>query len=199
MIRRNVILVIDDDLQFLKSVTDAIQNYWDVSFACSGEEALELIRTGYMPDMILLDIDMPGMNGFEVLPKLRNLVYDVPILFLTGLTSDIDEDYGLSLGAWDYIKKPFSKTVLLRRLSVHLELSRRLREASSLDEKKLNSLVDPLTSTELTIARLLVKNYTNKEIADQMHYSIPHIKRQVSQIIEKLGIERRYDIKDYLK
>jgi Response regulator containing a CheY-like receiver domain and an HTH DNA-binding domain len=194
-----MILVIDDDLQFLKSVADAIQSYWDVSFACSGEEALDLIGTDYMPDIILLDIDMPGMNGFEVLPKLRDLVHNVPILFLSGLTSDNYEDYGLSLGAWDYIKKPFSKTVLLRRLSVHLEMSRRLREASSLDEVKLNSLVEPLTSTELVIARLLVKNYTNREIADQLHYSVPHIKRQVSQIIEKLGIERRYDIKDFLK
>ena len=199
---KDSVLIIDDDVAFLKMVGETLKKDWDVSFAASGAEALALLRSGYLPDIILLDVDMPILDGFETFKELRALsspLPGVPILFLTGVSEPEYEYRGLSMGAQDYVTKPVSPAVLKHRLAMHLETSRRLSEALFLDEARLQSLVQPLTETELKIARMLAKNYTNDEIATHCNYSLSHVKRMVSQILSKLGIERRYQIKEFLK
>jgi DNA-binding response OmpR family regulator len=196
------ILIVDDNLANLKNIQLQLSDVYQVLLAKSGAQALQ-ICIQRIPDLILLDVDMPGMSGFETFGLLRELssAQEIPVLFLTGLTGESDEDFGLGLGARDYIKKPFSKAVLLRRLALQLDIGKRLSKNNSIvfDESKLKSLPEPLTETELKIARLLAKNYTNEEIAGVFHYSVSHVKRFVSQILYKLGIDRRYNIKSYIK
>ena len=78
-----VVLVVDDDLGLLDMAGEVLKSDYAVSFATSGPEALELIRSGFIPTIILLDIDMPGMDGFEMLERLREMpgARDVPVVY----------------------------------------------------------------------------------------------------------------------
>jgi class 3 adenylate cyclase len=102
----------------------------------SGAAALEAART-QVPDLILLDIMMPGMDGYEVLRRLRKdpATADIPVIFLTALTSPEEEQHGLDLGAVDYITKPISPPIVLARVHTHLERSTNARHLQSLSDK----------------------------------------------------------------
>lgn len=196
-----IVLVVDDDLGLLDMAGEVLKSDYAVSFATSGPEALELIRSGFIPTIILLDIDMPGMDGFEMLERLREMpgARDVPVVYLTGLTTEEHEEHGLSIGAQDYIKKPFSRKILLVRLKNCMESSLRLKKKSTLDEEKLNRLTEPLTEAELKTMRLLVKGYSNEEIASELFYSKDYVKKLVSRILGKLEIAHRGKVVEFLK
>ena len=78
-------------------------------------------------------------------------------------------------------------------------MSRRLKGKSALDEEKLQRLAEPLTERELEVARLLAQFYTNEEICQELHYSLPYIKKLVSAVLAKLGLEGRNEIRRYAK
>ena len=195
------VLMVDDDLGLLDMAGEVLKSDYAVSFAASGPEALELIRGGFIPAIILLDIDMPGMDGFEMLALLREIpqAREVPVVYLTGLTAEEYEERGLSIGAQDYIKKPFSRKILLARLKNCMENTLRLKEKNTLDEEKLSRLAEPLTETELKTLRLLVKGYSNEEIANELFYSKDYVKKLVSRILGKLGIAHRGKVMEFLK
>ncbi|HVI43101.1 MAG TPA: response regulator [Anaerovoracaceae bacterium] len=157
MCEKSKVLVIDDDMMLLKMAAELLDGRYDVSLAQSGEMALRLLHKGILPDVILLDIDMPCMNGYEVIAEIKKIkeVEPIPIIFLTGLAEAENEIRGLRSGAVDYIKKPFVQEILLARLEVHLDGGRRIREKNSLDGEKLRLLIEPLTETELKVAKLL--------------------------------------------
>ena len=96
--------------------------------AVSGQEALEK-AVSEEPDLILLDIIMPGMSGFEVLSKLKesDVTSGVPVIVVSGLTAEEDEEKGLSLGAVDYIAKPFKKAIVKARIKTHLKIIEQMR------------------------------------------------------------------------
>jgi diguanylate cyclase (GGDEF)-like protein len=102
-----------------------LEDDYEICFATSGEQALETART-ILPDLILLDILMPGMDGFELCGRLKSetLLADVPEMFTTGLGDTDDEVRGLSLGAIDYVTKPVQPVVLRARVGNHIELKR---------------------------------------------------------------------------
>jgi two-component system, OmpR family, response regulator ChvI len=116
------IMIVDDDDMFRESV---VQNLSDAGFSVddfsNGASALEAIKTGYAPAMILLDWKMPGMTGIEVLRELRRLEVDVPVVFLTVLNDQIYEEAGLLGGAVDFIEKARSFSILFRRIELILE------------------------------------------------------------------------------
>ena len=96
--------------------------------ATSGKEALEKAIED-KPDLILLDIIMPGMSGFEVLEQLKasEATKSVPVIIVSGLTDEEDEEKGLSLGAVDYIAKPFKKAIVIARIKTHLKIVEQMR------------------------------------------------------------------------
>lgn len=201
MCEKSKVLVIDDDMMLLKMAAELLDGRYDVSLAQSGEMALRLFHKGILPDIILLDIDMPCMNGYEVIAEIKKIkeAEPIPIIFLTGLTEAENEIRGLRSGAVDYIKKPFMQEILLARLEVHLEGGRRIREKNSLDEEKLRLLIEPLTEAELKVAKLLAQSFTNDEISRELNYSLSYVKKLVSRILSKLNIRIRNEIKQYLK
>tara|TARA_R110000868_G_scaffold259743_5_gene517970 strand:+ start:13078 stop:14037 length:960 start_codon:yes stop_codon:yes gene_type:complete len=125
MTGRPTILIVDDEISNIEIMNAILEEDYEICFATSGPQALETARR-ILPDMILLDILMPGMDGFEVCGQLKNeaLLTDVPVIFTTGLGDTEDEVRGLSLGAIDYVTKPVQPVVLRARVSNHIELKR---------------------------------------------------------------------------
>jgi PleD family two-component response regulator len=134
------ILVVDDTPHNLLILLGFLKKEYNVVTAESGEQALKYLEDNPVPLLILLDIRMPGMDGYETCkrikanPKTRN----VPIIFLTALTSEEDELLGLSLGAVDYVTKPFKLPILRSRIKTHIELQQKLSLLDNL------SLIDPV-------------------------------------------------------
>ena len=189
------VLVVDDDVMLLKMAEQLLKAEYTVELARSGWEAIASVANGPRPDIILLDIDMPKMDGYATLRKLQELDPDIPVIFLTGLTETEYELKGLTSGAVDYITKPFVKEILLARIRVHLNLARKLK---NMDPDKVESLKRKLNDTELSVAKMMALGYTNSEIAEQLHYSYNYVKKVSSVIFSKLGISRRNEIRDFL-
>jgi signal transduction histidine kinase len=124
-IRANI-LVVDDDPTNLKILGALLQPHYAVSAAPSGARALEIAVAMPKPDLILLDVLMPGMDGFAVLARLRAdpASRDIPVVFVTGMDAAEDEERGLELGAVDYIAKPYRPHIVLARVRTQLELKR---------------------------------------------------------------------------
>ncbi|UHL65449.1 diguanylate cyclase [Paralcaligenes sp. KSB-10] len=123
--RRQKVLIVDDLPINVTFASVALEPLCSALTAYSGAEALQLAME-HQPDLILLDIRMPGMDGLEVCRRLKanRSTASIPVVFLTSLTDEENEEQGLSLGAIDYIAKPFSIPVLRARIRNHLELSR---------------------------------------------------------------------------
>jgi signal transduction histidine kinase len=120
----NLILVVDDTLTNLEIISVAlIAAGFAVATASNGEQAIEKIQSR-LPDLILLDVMMPRMDGFETCKHLKSnpVTQDIPVIFMTGITDTDSKVNGLNLGAVDYITKPFQKEEVLARIKTHLQL-----------------------------------------------------------------------------
>ena len=122
--KKPTILVVDDMTTTLLLLHDLLKDTYEVKIAKSGTKALEILESPNDIDLILLDIEMPDINGYDVCKRIKNneTIKNIPIIFITGRTSQEDEEYGLNLGAIDYITKPFNKTITKLRLKNYLEL-----------------------------------------------------------------------------
>ncbi|WP_341678876.1 two-component system response regulator [Niveibacterium sp. SC-1] len=123
-IPRHTVLLVDDTHDNLTLMTDLLKGLYKVKAATSGEKALRVARSENPPDLILLDIMMPGMDGYEVCRQLKldAATRDIPVIFLTALSDVEDESKGLELGAVDYLSKPVSPPIVLARVKNHLLL-----------------------------------------------------------------------------
>ena len=117
------ILVVDDEPANLTVLTHLLRPVYQVRAANSGENALSAATSEPRPDLILLDIMMPGMDGYQVLERLRHhpVTVDIPVIFLTAMAGTDDEERGLQLGAADYIVKPIKPALVLARVRTQLE------------------------------------------------------------------------------
>ena len=115
---KNSILIVDDDLILLKTAEEILSSIYTVSVAKSGKQAITLLKKGVVPDLILLDIAMPEMDGYTTLEKMKSIpnCQDIPVIFLTGFAESDYEVKGLKAGAVDYIVKPFDINVLIKRM-----------------------------------------------------------------------------------
>ncbi|GAA0784274.1 response regulator [Marinobacterium sediminicola] len=118
------ILIVDDVPENLLLLGEVLQPEYRVLAANSGQTALKVAGSDPRPDLILLDVMMPGMDGYQVLEKLQMQkdLQHIPVIFITALGAAEDEEKGLELGAVDYISKPFSPAVVKARVKTHLEL-----------------------------------------------------------------------------
>ncbi|MDG9922768.1 MULTISPECIES: two-component system response regulator [unclassified Pseudomonas] len=120
----STVLVVDDTPDNLMLMTDLLKDRYRVKAANSGEKALQILQGNSLPDLILLDIMMPGVSGYEVAERLKQepRTRDIPIIFLTAMAATEDEIHGLALGAADYITKPISPPVVLARVETQLKV-----------------------------------------------------------------------------
>ena len=122
--KKPTILVVDDMTTTLLLLHDLLKDTYEVKIAKSGTKALEILESPNDIDLILLDIVMPDIIGYDVCKRIKNneTIKNIPIIFITGRTSQEDEEYGLNLGAIDYITKPFNKAIVKLRIKNYLDL-----------------------------------------------------------------------------
>ncbi|MBW6456601.1 MAG: response regulator [Trueperaceae bacterium] len=120
------VLIVDDEPVNVSVLTSVLRPHYDLRAATTGESALRIAASEPRPDLILLDVVMPGMDGFAVLRALREdpATAHVPVVFLTGMTDADDEERGLREGAADYVTKPIRPAVVLVRVKTQLEAKR---------------------------------------------------------------------------
>lgn len=126
---KRILLLVDDEPSNIQVVNSILKDAYKIRIATNGAKALDLVKVAPPPDLILLDVMMPGMDGYEVCTHLKAeaLTKDIPVIFLTGKTETEDETRGFDVGAVDYIHKPFSPAVVRARVQTHLTL-RRIRQ-----------------------------------------------------------------------
>ncbi|MCR5539577.1 MAG: response regulator transcription factor [Ruminococcus sp.] len=205
------ILIIDDDTSISEMLSEALENEgYSVTKAYSGTEAV-MILSQSQPDLILLDLMLPGMSGEELLPKIK----DIPVIVVSA-KADISDKVGLLLGgAADYITKPFDISELLARITVQLRKNingdgNTIRiDDLTLCSDKLTVIVDQteirLTRTECAILKLLMQNphtpIGKTTILEKISYDTPDctersLKQHISNIRHKL---QAVNGKDYIE
>jgi DNA-binding response OmpR family regulator len=166
----STILIIEDDDTMLKGLRDAFEhNHFNILVAMDGESGMLLAETSE-PDLIILDVMLPRIDGFDVCRTLRKRGITVPIIMLTARSEEIDKVVGLEIGADDYVTKPFSMRELLARVRAHLR--RTSEKMLTLDRYEFgNVILDfaafkafknkkqiDLTSTEYSLMKVLIKH-----------------------------------------
>ena len=126
---RKKIIIVDDNAAYLSVVRVLLKQYYDVFPAPSAAKLFNVLEK-LIPDLVLLDVNMPEMNGFEAIAILKeNPRYkDIPVVFLTAKDDEVSAEKGLELGAADYVTKPFSGPILLKRISNLLLIEQQKRE-----------------------------------------------------------------------
>jgi sigma-B regulation protein RsbU (phosphoserine phosphatase) len=124
--RKNTVLVVDDSPENIDLLGGVLSQNYKIKVALSGEKALKIAGTEKPPDIILLDIMMPGMDGYEVCRRLKSdpRTRDIPVIFITSMSEVEDETKGLELGAIDYITKPIRSPIVQARVKSHIELKK---------------------------------------------------------------------------
>lgn len=142
LLTRQKILIVDDMSSNIKVLGEALRDLYDICFARSGKEALTIVEDN-PPDLILLDIMMPGIDGYDVCKSLRNEQKnrEIPIIFITARDDAGDETKGFLLGAVDYIIKPFNPDIVRARVKTHLELKRHRDNLSELVKERTRQLI----------------------------------------------------------
>jgi len=176
--QRNTILIVDDEALSIAALTHILSPLYTVYVAKDGAGAIESAKRLH-PDVILLDVVMPDIDGFGVLAtlKMQDDTKDIPVIFVTGLGQESDEEKGLSLGAVDYIVKPFNQTIVRLRVQCQMQVQNQMQRIRHL------SITDALTG-----------------VANRMHFNDKINQEWVRAVRDKLPLSiLLLDIDDFKK
>jgi signal transduction histidine kinase len=151
------ILLVDDNPNNLKVLAEAIQGYgWKALMATDGESAIEQAEYA-LPDLIILDVMMPGIDGFETCCRLKAnpTTQNIPVIFMTALADATDKVKGLEIGAVDYITKPFQQAEVIARLKLHLQISHLTRNLEQQVEERTAELTQSLQQLQQTQLQMI--------------------------------------------
>jgi putative two-component system response regulator len=156
--KRKTVFLVDDDLTNLTVGIAALEERYDVLTLSSGELLIKMLGKS-IPDLILLDVNMPGMNGYDTIRRIKGdpATAAIPVVFLTAKSDGGSELEGLSLGAVDYIVKPFSAALLLKRIEIHLLLEAQNKELMAQKAELVrfnNNLQDMVNAKIKTVVEL---------------------------------------------
>ena len=187
------ILIVDDNPKFL---ADALPMYgYDVTVAQDGIEALKTLKDNSHFDLILLDVMMPNMDGWDTLKAIRKNKETefIPVIMITAVNEDQKIVSGLKIGADDYITKPFILPNLLARIEAVLRRVNWQKEAQPKQEKTINKNVniDALTPKEKEVLMLVAKGASNQEIADKLCVRDVTVKTHLNSVFKKLKVTNR--------
>ena len=174
-ISKQTVLVVDDTPDNIDVMNGILREHYRVKVALNGQKALDAASSNDPPDIILLDIMMPGMNGYEVCEKLKSdaRTRAIPVIFVTAMSEIQDEQKGLEMGAVDYITKPVSPPIVLARTRTQLALYDQQREL----EAKVRERTVQLNETRLEVVQRLGRaaeykdNETGLHVIRMSHYS----------------------------
>ena len=182
------VLVVDDVPENIQVIAEVLKSHFTVTAAINGYKALELAGKDPRPDIVLLDVMMPGISGFDVCARLKadEATRDIPVIFVTALSDAGNEAEGLALGAVDYITKPINPSLVRARVSNHLELKSH--------RDRLQELVDERTqevklTQEATVAAMgALAEYRDPETGGH----IQRTRNYVRALARKLSSNRAY-------
>ena len=197
------ILVVDDEAKLLRAVAvDLRAEGYDVATARSGAEALALVAQS-LPDLIVSDIRMPGMDGYQLARRLRENARTaiIPIIFLTAKDTSADRIEGFRSGVDAYITKPFEPDELLvviagilRRVErTHAEIARIVGKPEAADEES-EFIDEDLTEAEARVAGAVARGLSNKEIAQEFRISVRTVEHHVRHILAKKNFSNRVEL-----
>jgi class 3 adenylate cyclase len=163
---KQVILVVDDMVENIELLDDILGNEYEVRGAVDGYQALQIAMSQNQPDLILLDVMMPGLDGYEVCRRLKAQpkTRGIPIIFITARNAEKDETRGFECGAVDYIKKPFSMPIVRARIRNHLELKNQRKRIES-HTRQLKETLEALDIRNRFI-RQIFGRYLSDDIVD---------------------------------
>jgi len=147
-IAKKSVLIVDDESSNVLALAHILSSGYAIYAAGNGEDAIKAAEK-YMPDIILLDVIMPNMDGYDVIAALRasEKTRNIPVIFITGLSNSIDEEKGLISGGADYICKPFSPAIVKLRLRNQIKIREREMEAEAANKAKhalINEIRTPM-------------------------------------------------------
>ncbi len=136
------VLIVDDAPENIRILGELLRDKYTIMFARGGKDALRLAESSQQPDIILLDVIMPGMDGYEVCERLKKnpKTHDIPVLFITAQSNEKEESHGLSLGGVDYISKPFRASLVQSRVDNQLELKKHRDQLDHMVQERTKEL-----------------------------------------------------------
>ena len=194
MAKRETILIVDDERLNINVLKDLLSSHYHIMVAQNGQQALTRALSSNMPDLILLDIMMPEMDGYEVCRRLKanKASKEIPIIFITAMSNLADEIQGFALGAVDYITKPISPPIVLARIKTHLALKQSLELQKELNRVKnrflgmaAHDLRNPLTSIN-GMSQLMLKMSLPEEKKHKFIETIHRVGIQMLNLVNDL-------------
>jgi DNA-binding NarL/FixJ family response regulator len=221
---KKTILVVEDNNNLLASLVNSLKNDYNILFAANAFEAFNVIPQSQKIDLIISDIMMDKMDGYEFFERYKKkyINNDTPFIFLTAKTSSDDRKKGLSLGAIDFICKPFAADELKLKIKSIMDNIDRIQKQSvmTLRERVINVFenggnvfiqqennpfnIDEFagkynfTGRENQVFKFIIEGKMNKEMADELNISISSVKKYVFNIYRKLGVNTRLELNNML-
>ncbi len=195
------VLIVDDHLvvrEGLKLILETNNKFQVIGEAENGIQALDILKVK-KPDVILMDLNMPVLNGLDTITKLNELRVNIPIIILTTYNEDEWMIKGLELGAKGYLLKDTSRDNLFRSIETAVrgetllqpEILERVLKAKTTNEVSLSNNTTNLTEKELFILKAAAKGYRNKDIAFDIGISERTVKAHLTNIFNKMGVNSR--------
>jgi adenylate cyclase len=191
---RKLILIVDDTPTNIAVISGLLKDWFRTKVATNGEKALVLAAAADQPDLILLDVMMPGMDGLEVCRRLKANpgTAHIPVIFLTARIDAEDEEQGFKMGGVDYIHKPFSGPIVLARIRTQLALQLALseaREARNRADELLHALLPRAAADEIrTIGTVIPRRYENVAVlfCDVVNFTSYCDKHEPEDVVSRL-------------
>lgn len=192
------VMIVDDNMTNLIMAKKALEDTYEIVPVSSGQMALEFLKDmPEPPDMVLLDVDMPDINGFFVISEMKNSekLANIPVVFLTAQEDTTTEIEGYSLGAIDYIKKPFTATLLRKRVDVHIQFveeTQRLNRINRTLSNALNEKIHNVVELEYAIVDMFVSLMANRSFLIAEHSN--RVEKYMSIFLDSLIESRQFNL-----
>ncbi len=207
--KKQTVLVVDDVTENIDILTNILREDYIVKAAKSGQQALKIVSMENKPDMVLLDIMMPEMDGYEVIKQLKadEETKDIPVIFISALGEIKDETYGFSLGAKDYIIKPVNPSIVKARVQTHLTLykqrqileekNKELEKVVRVLENKLSRSSTPKSKKE-ALSKTMQEDETEEYFLDDHRQDLDDLIGDIDSVINFIILRNRFEA-DYFQ
>ncbi|NLG05687.1 MAG: response regulator, partial [Clostridia bacterium] len=192
------IMIVDDNMTNLIMAKKALEGIYEIVPVNSGETALEFLRDmPEPPDLLLLDVDMPKVNGFYVISEMKNnsKLASIPVIFLTAQDDDTTEVEGFFLGAVDYIRKPYTTALLRKKLDIHVRIldnERQLKSVNNTLSQTIKEKTHNIVELQYAIVEMFVDLMARRDITVSEHAS--RVEKYMDVFLAEVIKSGKYDI-----